>query len=179
MITEEHRRTLIADAKEEIEAIKVRIERYRRCGHADYVESLESQKERQEIALAALHKMPESPQSARVTENRRAALIAAGDRALGMHDGDIGELIEIALAALAVKPDHYVFNHPDGPLFNCLVSESCRDDSRVIPGYIAPPVQTFKPVIMNGGTLKEDGKIWYTNDRVARILREAGYEVDM
>ncbi|GAA0491508.1 hypothetical protein [Tatumella punctata] len=54
------------------------------------------------------------------------------------------EMAEAYIASLTAEPTHYVFNHPNGKLFNALVDESCKGHKDVHPGYTAPPVPVIK-----------------------------------
>lgn len=77
-----------------------------------------------------------------LTEEQRKELLAEIDyNRKNCFLSDKTELImQIAEAALTAKPDHYIFKHPNGKLFNVLVSESCKEYENVIAGYTAPPV---------------------------------------
>lgn len=91
---------------------------------------------------------------------------------------------QIALAALTAKPAAVVemthgngWNPPEPHLSICDIRGMQPGDRQDL--YVTPPVPALKPVVMNNGVLKSDGGIWYTDKRVAQILRDAGYEVDL
>lgn len=50
------------------------------------------------------------------------------------------QAFKLALASLEAEPVAYIFKHPAGKLFWALTDESNKDQSDVIPVYVAPPV---------------------------------------
>lgn len=88
-----------------------------------------------------------------ITEQRQQELISHGNELKERiehfgHKSDFEsktlQLVEIALASLTAVPTHYIFNHPNGKLFNSLVDESCKHHKDVHQGHTAPPVPVIK-----------------------------------